>query len=329
VIKSWNKGAEALYGWKEKEVIGKSSLEIIPTKYVSGMERTDVEEALSSKGYWQGEVVQKKKNGEQVNILAVLSQIKDSIGAPVGIVAVNRDITDRKMLEQRKDDFVAVASHELKTPVTSLKLFAQVLQKRFEKIDDKQSAKLLLNINFQLTKLTDLVNSLLDISRVQQGKLTYKKEIFMIDELVRETVENIQNISERHQIVVRGQAKVKIDGDRDRIAQVLTNLLTNAIKYSPKATKVIVDISKGASNIKICVTDYGRGILKSEQNKIFERFYQINDAEVKTYPGLGLGLYISREIAERHGGKISVKSVEGKGSTFCLSLPLKTSKKRL
>jgi PAS domain S-box-containing protein len=232
------------------------------------------------------------------------------------------DITDRKKLEQRKDDFVALASHELKTPLTSLKIFAQILEKRFMKNNDIDSARLVEKMDVQLTKLNDLITGLLDVSRVQKGKLEYRKDKFVVHELLTETVESIQMITATHRILADGNKKQVIAGDRDRIGQVLTNLINNAIKYSPNSDKIVVRSVKQKGYIKIIVKDFGVGIPKREQKKIFDRFFRATNPTLQSFPGLGLGLYISKEIIERHNGKIWVESEEGKGSTFYITLPI-------
>ncbi len=244
-----------------------------------------------------------------------------------GIIANYRDITERKKLEQRKDDFIALASHELKTPITSLKMFAQVIEQHFKKIGDLRSAKLLTSMNKQLNKLTELVNGLLDLSRVQESKLEYKKDKFAIDNLVREIAENMQRVAAQHKLTLKEGTGQKVIADADRIGQVLINLITNAVKYSPKADRVVVSSTKDRDNVIISVQDFGVGIPKSEQEKIFERFYQASDTSGQTFPGLGLGLYISSEIIKRHNGKIWVDSTPGKGSTFGFSLPIARDEK--
>ncbi|HVB22010.1 MAG TPA: histidine kinase dimerization/phospho-acceptor domain-containing protein [Ktedonobacteraceae bacterium] len=154
-----------------------------------------------------------------------------------------RDITERKEAERRKDDFISIASHELKTPVTSLKGFTQVLQCRLKKQADEESMRFLGIMDTQLNKLTKLINDLLDVSKMRQGKLDYQAELFDFDELVREIVENLQAATSTYQLLIESTTSVHVYADRDRIGQVLLNLLTNAIKYSPEANKVIVYVS--------------------------------------------------------------------------------------
>ena len=185
---------------------------------------------------------------------------------------------------------------------------------------DEKELQYLARMEAQVNKLTKLINDLLDISKMQTGKLVYQGETFDLNLLVHEIVENKQETTHTHQLLLEDEIQITVFGDRDRIGQVLINLLNNAIKYSPQADQVVVRVTKDHNNAIISVKDFGIGIAKEQQQKIFERFYQV--ADEKTYPGLGIGLSISSEIIERHNGQIWVKSERGEGATFYFSLPL-------
>ena len=271
-------------------------------------------------------------------------------GTFAGYIGCSMDITERVELEERKDAFIALASHELKTPITSLKIFTQLLRKRLERAGEGESdmVKQFARMDAQLDKLTGLVRSLLDVSKIQAGKLDYNLERVAVDDIVAEVVDELRRISGSHTIEVIGQARVEVNADRDRIRQVLTNLITNAIKFSPRADRVIVRsrFNERGQHVTISVRDFGIGIPKSEQDKIFDRFFQASHvsgasspsgdggrkdrssespdvaARTDTYPGLGLGLYICSEIVTRHGGRIWVESQVGQGSTFYFTLPV-------
>ena len=238
------------------------------------------------------------------------------------VVTIIHDITERIATEQRKDLFISTASHELKTPVTSLKGFTQVLQRRLAKQGDQQGLHYLSRIEAQITRLTKLVTDLLDISRMQVGKLAFQKEPFNLDSLVDEIVENVQASTTTHEIIVEGRTGAQVLGDKDRLGQVFINLLTNAVKYSPQANKVVVRLFRENDQAVVSVQDFGIGIDEVYHQHIFERFYQVNDAEEHTYSGLGIGLYISKEIIDRHAGSIAIKSRKGEGATFIVALPL-------
>ena len=220
-----------------------------------------------------------------------------------------------------RDNFISIASHELKTPVTSLKVYTEVLLKQSTKKEETKTTDYLSKMNRQIDKLTLLIHDLLDVTRLQAGHLTYRIEEFDIAKLVHEIVENTEQLANNHQIIIKGKVKKNVWGDRERINQVLTNLLTNAIKYSPGAKKIIVTMQEKKDETQISVQDFGIGISKEHQKKIFNRFYRVNDTSEKTFPGLGLGLFISNEIAKYHGGQISIKSTRKDGSIFSFSLP--------
>jgi signal transduction histidine kinase len=203
-----------------------------------------------------------------------------------------------------------------------LKGFTYVLQRRLSKVGDEQGLHYLSRMDTQLNKLTKLIGDLLDMSRMQTGQLDLQKESFALDALVQETVENVQAATSTHLLLIERRVEAQVFGDKDRIGQVLVNLLTNAIKYSPQADRVIVRVSQDQENAIVSVQDFGIGIDESYHQRVFERFYQVTDPEEKTYPGLGIGLYISGEIVERHQGRIWVESKKGEGATFSIALPL-------
>ncbi|MEN9327431.1 MAG: autoinducer 2 sensor kinase/phosphatase LuxQ [Candidatus Parcubacteria bacterium] len=221
-----------------------------------------------------------------------------------------------------RDDFISIASHELKTPVTSLKLYTQVLQKHNGKTNKETVSEYLSKMNHQIDNLNMLVRDLLDISRLKHGKLEFQQEEFDLNKLVKQTIENIQTTTKKHKIILEGAVERKITGDVFRIDQVLVNLLTNAIKYSPKADKIIVRISQKKDTAVVQVQDFGIGIDEKYHKNIFKRFYRVEGPKEKTYPGLGIGLYISYEIIKRHGGTIQFTSNKQIGSTFSFTLPL-------
>ena len=251
--------------------------------------------------------------------------IFDTQGQVQFVITVYTDMTEQKELELRKDHFISMASHELKTPLTILSVYTQLLCERFA-AEGRQDAVLLLSkMDDQITNLTKLVTDLLDISRMQAGQLELAQEAVDMDALVREVVENLQPIT-THRLLTEAAAQRYVTGDRDRLAQVLINLLTNAIKYSPHADTIIVKIMHTHDTLIVSVQDFGIGIPQNHHQKLFERFYRVLSQKDQTYPGLGIGLYIAYEIIQRHGGKMWVESAEGEGSTFFFSLPIREEK---
>jgi PAS domain S-box-containing protein len=237
-----------------------------------------------------------------------------------------RLFTDSQNAIAIRDEFISVASHELKTPVTSLKMYTQIVLRQLEKQNDQILTNPVSKMNAQIDKLTMLINDLLNISKIQLGKLEFNEESFDLQTVLEDTIESVQPSTQTHTISLKGNIKKQVWGDKDRINQVITNLLTNAIKYSPQADKVQVIISEQKDKALVTVKDFGIGIEPEQQKKIFNRFYRVSGLEEKTFPGLGIGLYISSEIIRRHGGKISVSSVKGKGSEFSFTLPYKKPK---
>jgi PAS domain S-box-containing protein len=239
-------------------------------------------------------------------------------------VGTSTDIDDIKKHDQQKDDFIKMASHELKTPVTSIKGYVQLLQKLHD--DDpgiNPIYKTYLNtVDKQVSKLTKLITDLLDITRIETGILQLNKSKFSINDLVHSIATDMQLTSPSHKIIVEEKAKTQVVADQDRISQVLINYITNAIKYSPSGDRVILEVDANHREAIVSVTDYGIGIHQPDHAKVFERFYRAPGINAQNYPGFGIGLFIVQEIITRHHGKTWVKSEKGKGSTFYFSLPL-------
>ncbi|HEU5377999.1 MAG TPA: HAMP domain-containing sensor histidine kinase, partial [Ktedonobacteraceae bacterium] len=229
---------------------------------------------------------------------------------------------ERKQMLAQREEFMAIASHELKTPVSSLKGYTQVLHARFAKAGDERSAELLTKMDAQLNKLIHLIGELLDVTRVESGQLAWHPQAFDLDALVRETAEEVSQTVERHQIRIEGAASLPVSGDRERLGQVLTNLLTNAVKYSPQADVVLVKVAADGKNALVGVQDFGIGMAQEKQPHVFERFFRVSNPEHETFPGLGLGLFISAQIVKQHGGQMWVESQAGSGSTFSFTVPL-------
>jgi PAS domain S-box-containing protein len=270
------------------------------------------------------EFVIEKRYGKKAYIEANASPIRNSRGEIIAAAEILSDVTPQKELELRKDDFINMASHELKTPLTSMKLYLTVLKKQLANHTEAKSQKILASIIYQTDRLQDLVSDLLDVSRLETGKLSFTKELLPIDTLIKDTIEELQSSIDGKTINFTSSGSLQVHADKFRLYQVLTNLITNAAKYSPNKGTIIVQLKKQKDAAVVSVQDFGIGIAKEDQKKIFDRLYQASSATVKTYPGLGMGLYISREIIKRHKGRIWVESSLGKGSTFYFSLPLHT-----
>jgi signal transduction histidine kinase len=229
--------------------------------------------------------------------------------------------------EKRKDEFISMASHELKTPITSMNGYVYALEKKILSSKDQQAGLYLNKVKNQINKQTKLVADLLDVTRLQTNKLHMDIKPFDMNAVVDQVSEDMQTVALKHNIVVKGKLKQNVMGDSERIAQVLNNFLSNAIKFSPNATKIIVSLREDATHAIVSVQDFGMGIEKEQQKKIFIRFYRVYGEHENTFPGLGVGLYIAEQIIEQHNGKIWVESAKDKGSIFSFSIPLVQKKK--
>lgn len=231
------------------------------------------------------------------------------------------NLSYQKEVERRKDEFINIASHELKTPMTILKGYIQILNKRLSKTSDDYTV-FLRQIDHEIDKMNVLINELHDITKVEAGKLNITKEKLNIIDVINNSLIQIEPFSDSHKVVFNNkQKKIQVMADSRRIEQVLLNLLTNAIKYSPANTTIKIKVEKNDSYVTVKVVDQGKGIPRSKVKKIFTKFFQV-EKSADGIEGLGLGLYISAEIIKNHNGKIGVKSEMGKGSTFYFKLPV-------
>ena len=265
--------------------------------------------------------------------LSRASAVRDDQGNIIKWIGSMTDIQKMKEDDQRKGDFIGMVSHELKTPITSIKGYVQMLLSMLENIPETQLAGLplrsfLSRIDSQVISLTRLITEMLDLTRLETGKLELRKELFSLDHLVNKTIQDIMFINTKYVIRIHAGVMGNVYGDEDRIGQVLINLINNAIKYSDDTNPVDVYIHQLRHNqISVSIKDYGIGIDRADQEKIFERFYRAVGESGRTYPGFGIGLFIVKEIMERHQGSITLESEKGKGSLFTITLPLATETK--
>jgi two-component system CheB/CheR fusion protein len=253
----------------------------------------------------------------------------DEQGKPTRFIGTLLDITVQKLIDEatrdllnKKDEFISIASHELKTPITSLKAALQMIERITPKADETKTAfNFLQKAIKQVDKLIELIKDLLDVTKIQSGKLELKKTQFNLKELITECCEEIQSSSPNHKLSIEGDTNFEVNADKSRLEQVIVNLLSNAVKYSPEGEKVIIAVNKSDQGIKIAITDFGIGIPKEKLPLIFDRFYRV-DENTQKYSGLGLGLFISSQIIRQHDSRINIKSEVGIGSTFWFILPV-------
>lgn len=317
--------------WYERSAIPIE--ESLGTNWASTMHPDDLEETLSSwkisietGSPYQVEFRLKDKLGAYRWWLVRALALCDDNGNIVKWYGSNTDITDQKELERQKDNFLGVASHELKTPVTSIKAYAQVLEMMLNRAGDTKNAALMSKMDKQINRLTALIADLLDVTKINTGRLKLENEEFDFNQLVEELIESVQFTTERHTINKELKFSRNLVGDRERISQVVVNLLSNAVKYSPDASRIVVYTEDHDTEVQLCVQDFGIGLSRDKKDRVFEQFYRVSGTKEHTFPGLGLGLYISSEIVKQLGGRIWVNSVEGKGSTFCFAIPVSQPK---
>ncbi|MCX2573819.1 sensor histidine kinase [Pedobacter sandarakinus] len=231
------------------------------------------------------------------------------------------EIEYRKLAENKKDEFISIASHELKTPLTSVKGYLQLLQRSLTKDDKITAQNHLAKASVQLDKLNELIVDLLDISKIESGKMKFNMKHFCADEMVNNAIEMLQQSNPDFQINKLGKTEETIYGDEMRLEQVVINFITNAIKYAPGTNQVNVTISLRDGKLYLAVKDFGIGISKEQQAKIFDKFYRVEEHSNR-FNGLGIGLYICAEIIKRHGGSIGVNSVPDEGSEFYFIVPI-------
>jgi PAS domain S-box-containing protein len=323
-ISSWNTGSEELFGYSEKEIIGKNVSLIFTSEDIhKSIPKKEIEEA-KEKGKFIEERNHVRKDGSVFWASGLVYPLKDKGKIHRGFTFILIDRTQEKAVDKRKDDFISTATHELKTPITSMRLFAEIVEKETEKRGDKIALESVRELNVQLDRLTALMNYLLDVAKVQQGRLELNKKFFDVNQLIEGVILMVKIVSKERTInFTKDKNKKEVYADRERLGQVLTNLLSNSVKYSTKEKEIIIKSAHIKSNIVISVQDFGEGIPESEQKLIFNRFYRANSAIDHHISGIGLGLYVAMQIIKAHHGKMWVKSAKGKGSTFYLSIPMK------
>lgn len=237
------------------------------------------------------------------------------------MLGVMYDITESKKMELQKDEFIGIASHELKTPVTSIKAYTDLLQQIHANTPDNQTGMFVNKLGKQVDRLTELIRSLLDTTKISEGQLQMHFEKVDMNELVAEHAEEQQRLTALHKIVFTPGDIQPVKGDRERLGQVVNNIISNAVKYSPKGGRIDIGTSIKETGVKVNVRDYGVGIPEELKSKVFDRFFRVTNPGIHTYPGLGLGLYISAGIIRRHGGIIGLESKINNGSCFYFILP--------
>jgi PAS domain S-box-containing protein len=330
-ILTWNRGAEIIMGYSKAEVIGQHLSILVPPDRFHELEemRAKVEISGALRGI---EVRSKKKNGGIIYLSLSISPIREVGGKIVGFLRVAKDVTEKRRYERRlkeldkmKSDFVSNVSHELRTPLTSIKgSVDNMLDGLTGSLNEKQ-VRYLARIKSNSDRLSRLINDLLDLSRIESGRVEVRSTTLSLTALAEEVAEHLRSLAAEKLITIEVPStnpQVTAWADRDKVTQILINLIGNAVKFTPQNGKVTVALEKnGDDYVQISVDDTGPGILPEEKNKIFSKFYQLADVDKQKPKGSGLGLAISKALVEMHGGRIWVESEVGKGSTFSFTLP--------
>ena len=246
----------------------------------------------------------------------------DETEQPVRFIGAVLDITEQKTDEIRKNDFIGMVSHELKTPLTTLTAVLQIASVKLKESDNKPLITAIEHGNVQAKRMTTMIKGFLDISRLESGKMLIEKQKFDMDELVHEVVDEIKLIEKGHEIKLINCNSVQVNADRDKISSVISNFINNAAKYSPNGKPITISCEIIENEVIVSVRDEGIGIKQQDLNLVFDRFYRAEAAHKHKISGFGIGLYLSFEIIKQHNGRIWAESEPEVGSTFYFTVPL-------
>jgi two-component system phosphate regulon sensor histidine kinase PhoR len=324
LIVSLNPAMERLAGWPEAEARGQTYEAAFPLLDANGERLSDddrfLQRAIStrrvvmSRGH---DISLLAREGRQVPVSITAAPILDREGTLVGGVDIIRDVSYEREVDELKSSLISTVSHELRTPLTMIQGFSELLLSR--ELGADQSRQALEQINTSSERLSRLINDLLTVSRLDSGRIEIRPEPVDLGAVLRETTDPFRKGREIH-IDVNGVSQVL--ADRDRLVQILTNLVSNAVKYSPPDAPVSVTATRQGTTAAVAVQDRGMGMTEEEVKRLFDKFYRVDRADVREIGGTGLGLYITKHLVELHGGEISVESKPGVGSTFVFTLPV-------
>lgn len=320
VVTSWNAAAERMFGYTAEEMIGQTIYKIIPAERQNEEPRI-LSRLITGERVDHFETRRQTKDGRLLDVSLTISPVMDKQGKIIGLSKIARDITDKKQEEQRKNDFIGMVSHELKTPLTSLAAIIQVAQKKLAQNEDQFLSDAMEKANQQARRMAAMINSFLNISRLEAGKLLIEKQPFDLGQLLQEVLEETQLTVTSHIFSLKECSNLKVNADRDKIVSVISNLISNAVKYSPKGRQIDIGCKLNGNMVIVSVKDEGMGIKPEDLSYIFDRYYRVETNHTRHISGFGIGLYLSAEIIKRHGGEIWAESELDKGSTFYFSLP--------
>ena len=336
IITSWNRAAELMFGYTADEAVGKSIFLIIPDDR-RGEEDFVLGRVRAGLGVDHYETVRRRKDGSLVDISLTVSPIRIN-GVVVGASKIARDVTIQRRLQRQadeasrmKDEFLAVLSHELRTPLNTVLGYARMLRRDDTHMTGDLRDRALDALERNAEALTRLVSDVLDTSRIVTGKLRLAVDTCPVDEVVNAAVDTVRPAADAKDVALDLQIEpgLTVFADRDRIQQVVWNLASNAIKFTPGGGRVTVRVRRVPTGIEIAVTDTGIGIVREDLPFVFQRFWQAHTGVSREYGGLGIGLALARHLVELHGGTIAVDSAgPGQGATFTVTLPIAAERER-
>lgn len=319
IITSWNEAATRIFGYTTSEMIGESILKLIPTDRLEEEPKilAQLREGIRVEHF---ETERLRKDGTLISVSLTISPVKDLNGNIIGLSKIARDITEKSLIEKKKNEFVSFVSHELKTPLTSLKSYLQMALLKPKDADF--ILKALTKADAQTKKMEHLIRDFLNVSRFEEGHINIKQTQFDIVKLISDCIEDAEISSHKHNVVYEGPTSIITEGDEEKITLVLTNLISNAQKYSPDGGEIKISCTLIEQKVTVGVKDNGIGITLDNQRNMFQKFFRVENEQTKFISGFGIGLYLSSTILKLHNSKLQLESEFGKGSLFYFSLPL-------
>lgn len=297
-----------------------AALNLVAPEHVEKVSNA-IKQAVITKNSFETEYIVNPMDGAKPRWLKATGKAYyDDRDKPLNVSGTMIDITESKAYDQQKDDFISIASHELKTPVTSLKAALQLLDRMKANPSPQVLPKLIEQSNRSMDKISTLIEDLLNLSRMNEGQLKLDKTKFTIAHMLNQCCNHVR-VAGKHELILQGDEELEVMADEHRVDQVIVNMVNNAVKYAPNSKQIFFNVEKIGDMARVSVRDTGPGIAPDKLSHLFERYYR-TDASGYQNSGLGLGLYISAEIIRKHGGEIGVDSELGKGSTFWFTLPL-------
>ncbi|TSD66800.1 PAS domain S-box protein [Inquilinus sp. KBS0705] len=312
-----------LYGFnKEDEITYSDCMACVTDKYKKRVQQATDATLANKQNYDIEYAINCHESSKQRWIKALGALAHDSTGKIIHFSGVLIDITQQRKAEKNKFKFIGVVSHELKTPLTTLKAYVQMLNNWAKKQKDNFTMGTLSKVEKQIVKMTTMINSFLNISQAETGKIRLNLQEFNIAQLLKDAIDETRIITMSHTMDFLPGEPVIVNADKEKIEQVIINLLNNASKYSPAGTAIDVNYKKVNDTVEVCIKDQGIGIEPQNIGKLFDQYFRVENDETQKVAGFGIGLYLSAEIIHLHQGQIWVQSEFGAGSSFYFSLPV-------